>query len=486
MTESDFMKNWIALLLSAAIAAASARAETVAVTVDPAAAGAEISPDFIGLSYEISALLPDANGQYFFSPDNQALVRLFRTLGVKSLRVGGNTADRPTVAMPAKADIDSLFAFAKAADVKVLYTLRMNQGAEKTPPPGAKAGSKAALEPYDPKADAATAQYILDHYAAHLACFIIGNEPDHYYADFPSYRQGWERFAIAAPGAKFCGPSTTPSRVSWAADFARELGHDPQVAFISQHHYAAGSGRTTNIAAAQEKLLSPNIARAYEKFYDAFVPAVLEAGRHFRLEECNSFSNGGAPGVSDAFAAALWGVDYMYWWASHHASGLNFHTSGFPPGSFARSGMRYAVFVNSPGGYATRALGYAMKAFELGGRGRLVSVKMTPAAANPRVYAVLAPDGSVCVTLVNQEHLSGAAPLEVSLDAGASLRRGQVIFLTAPANDIAAKSGLTLGGAAINDDGAWNGAWSGLAPENGHFPIHLPAATVAVVKLAPQ
>ena len=72
---------------------------------------------------------------------------------------------------------------------------------------------------------------------------------------------------------------------------------------------ASKSGRTTNIAAALEKLLSPKIDEVYKKFRMAriLLPAAVfrRPGQHFRLEECNSFSNGGARGVSDALAASL-------------------------------------------------------------------------------------------------------------------------------------------------------------------------------------
>src|SRR5580658_5873270 len=125
------IKTQIALLLSFSLVTGGARAGSVVVTVDAKTAGPEISPDFIGLSYETSAILPDRNGRYFFSADNKPLLQMFRTLGIKSLRVGGNTADRVTVKVPVEADIDGLFAFANAAGVKVLYTLRMNEGEER-------------------------------------------------------------------------------------------------------------------------------------------------------------------------------------------------------------------------------------------------------------------------------------------------------------------------------------------------------------------
>ncbi|HWC60778.1 MAG TPA: hypothetical protein VHC44_13865, partial [Verrucomicrobiae bacterium] len=100
------------------------------VTIDlkPQEKGRAISPDFVGLSFEMQYVLPGTNDTHFFSAKNKALIATFKTLGIKNLRVGGNTADRPTIHTPNTTDVDSLFAFAKAADVKIIYTLRLNQG----------------------------------------------------------------------------------------------------------------------------------------------------------------------------------------------------------------------------------------------------------------------------------------------------------------------------------------------------------------------
>src|SRR5689334_18214661 len=80
----------------------------VAVTVRVGEAGRELPADYLGLSFEMERMLPDAKGIYYFRGDNRPLVNLFKTLGVKSLRVGGNTADRATVKIPGEQDIDQL------------------------------------------------------------------------------------------------------------------------------------------------------------------------------------------------------------------------------------------------------------------------------------------------------------------------------------------------------------------------------------------
>ena len=72
----------------------------VTVTIDAKAQCIPIPDDFSGLSFEMRDVLTNAQGIHFFSPKNKALICTFKTLGIKSLRVGGNTADRPTLPVP--------------------------------------------------------------------------------------------------------------------------------------------------------------------------------------------------------------------------------------------------------------------------------------------------------------------------------------------------------------------------------------------------
>lgn len=100
--------------------AASAGAMPVVVSVKTAVPGPEVSPRMLGLSYEITQLQPKTNGLRYFRPDNKALVTLYKTMGVKSLRVGGGSVDTPKDPLPSEADIVSFFEFAKAAGTTTL------------------------------------------------------------------------------------------------------------------------------------------------------------------------------------------------------------------------------------------------------------------------------------------------------------------------------------------------------------------------------
>jgi hypothetical protein len=445
----------------------------VTIQLTPEKIGAAIAPDFVGLSFEMQYVLASTNGYHFFSPKNQALIAMFNTLGIKNLRVGGNTADRPTIPTPRKADVDNLFAFAKMADVKVIYTLRLNQGS----------------------LDAATqmANYITRHYAKHLACFAIGNEPNVFSKEYAPYLAEWKRYAAQitaptnSPTAKFCGPSTSPGHETWARDFANEFGNRGPLAFISQHDYPGGDARrATNSAAARDKILAPAIDEHYLNFSANFVPAILSNSLPYRLEEANSFYDGGALDVSDTFASALWALDYQWWWASHGAGGINFHTGDKVAARDENKPCRYAVFWTVAQGYNVHPIGYALKMFSLGAQGSLLPATIENAQnLNLAVYAAASDKNNFRVTLINREHGSDARAAEITLNPGLPHPRAEVMFLTATNGDIATKTGVRLGGAEIQDNAKWKGTWTQLNASTigGQIIVKLPPSSAALVEI---
>ncbi|HEV2435324.1 MAG TPA: glycosyl hydrolase family 79 C-terminal domain-containing protein [Verrucomicrobiae bacterium] len=452
-------------LLEGAALAQSPVTVTVAASKVP---GLEVPADFTGLSFETQSILPDANGKYLFSPANRPLITLFQTLGIKTLRVGGNTADRPGVPIPGPVDIDSLFAFARAADVRVIYTLRLRDGSITN--------------------DAAIAKYLALRYRPQLACFAIGNEPNFYFKSYSAYRDEWKKYAAAiiteVPDAQFCGPSAGGSPV-WSRDFANDFGKSEPMAFIAQHDYPCGNGMlATDLAAGQDKMLSPQLQNEYRGLWHSFVPAALSNGLRFRLEEANNFYNGGAKDISNTFASALWGLDFLDWWAAHGASGVNFHTGDKVAAGSANRSCWYATFWSSNQGYDVHPIGYAIKAFNLGGHGRVEPLTISnPDGVNLTAYARR--DGeNLFVTILNKGHGAGAKAAKVTIVPPGIPAGAAVIFLSAPDNHVAAKTGVTLGGASVTDHG-WEGKWTPLAPDHtGRCAVDVPAASAAIVKLS--
>jgi hypothetical protein len=446
----------------------------------PQQSGPNISAGFTGLSFEMREVLADTNGNHFFSPANKRLIAIFKALRIESLRVGGNTADRPTLPTPSINDVDSLFGFAKKADVKVIYTLRLNQG--------------------NPELAAQMADYIEKQYSKQLDCFAIGNEPNTYYtSNYDGYLAEWERYAtqITAPGnspeARFSGPGVSPGHEKWSAQFANELAESGLLKFISQHDYPGGDARrVTNASVARDKILSPVMDTHYATFASHFVPAVISNGLGYRFEEANSFYDGGAQDVSDTFASALWALNYEWWWASHGITGINFHTGDTVAARDENKPCRYATFWAMPDGYNVHPIGYAEKMFSLGSRGRIVPVKIQSESAtnlNFAVYAVAGDDKNFYVTLINKSHGATATNLSISIGAQGinHWSKGKVIRLTTPNGDISQKTDVTLGGAEITDDAKWDGEWQTVpfSKSQSSMTIDLPAASAAVLKLTP-
>jgi hypothetical protein len=480
MIQRKFFPAGIFFLLSACVlefGIASGHAQSpVGVVLDPQRAGAEIAPDYLGLSFEMQRVLPGTNGNHFFSPANRRLAATFKTLGIKNLRVGGNTADRPALPVPDKADVDSLFAFARVAGVTVIYTLRLNHG--------------------NADDDAKMADYISRRYKNQLDCFAIGNEPNVFSTNYETYLAAWKRYAaqITAPtnlpGAKFCGPGVSPGHQFWSRNFADDLGKSGLLKFITQHDYPGGDARKVkDPAAGRDKILSPGMDGHYLKFAGDFLPAAISNGLPCRLEEANSFYDGGAKDVSDTFASALWALDYLWWWAEHGVSGVNFHTGDTVASRDENAPCRYATFWTSAEGYNVHPIGYAEKIFLLGAQGRLVPVTVTNQDnLNLTVHAALSGKKKLYVTLINREHGPGGRGANVTFAPGFEKARARVIFLTALDGDVSAKTGLTLGGAEIRDDAAWTGKWTSMQspPGNRGFSLNLPAATAAVVEFTAE
>src|SRR6266849_4391037 len=248
----------------------------VTVALTPTTPGAPIPADFEGLSFESSSILPDSSGQHVFTSTNQALINIFKSLGIKNLRIGGNSVDQDTVPIPSNTDIDSLFGFAQAAGVKVIYSLRLKSN--------------------NPAAGAAIAKYVMEHYNSTVDCLSIGNEPNMYITSSSTYDDEFTAYKSAilasSPNAKLCGPSPTPGKVEWAVDFANHFAHSSEINHVLQHEYFGGNGQKITGAEARDKLLATAMLDSYHTVYDKLTPAVPSDGFNFRFEETNNYFHG--------------------------------------------------------------------------------------------------------------------------------------------------------------------------------------------------
>jgi hypothetical protein len=430
-----------AMLLFPLVLAAT---KPVTISVNALQPGAEISPNFLGLSYESSLMLPSAHGVHYFRPGNKPLVAMFKTLGVRSLRIGGASVDSPNIPLPNKQDVTALFDFAQAAGAKVIYSVRLR---ESTRSGGLRPSTSASNAQYA----ATLAGLIHDRYADVLACFSIGNEP-YYFKDYSVYSIKWKAIHDAIltldPHAEFCGLDQNPA-AELDKQMVREFSNGSgRLVMINQHSYPVGCAYKNpqarsdtsslvpfNAAESRDKMLSAQSYNIYDRIYKGIEGAIAGTSVSYSLTEVNSFWFSGLKGASDSYASALWGVDFLYWWAYHGASGINFH-SGDRTGGQLSMPCRYAAFVTSGHGYQVRPLGYGMKLFDFGGHGEALPVT-APSAAGLVAYATL--EGKeISVTLINKTHGSEARKqaVQVRLDVPLATSSAQVIFLRARDNDI--------------------------------------------------
>jgi hypothetical protein len=444
-----------AVLCGAAIGAQPAAVTTVTVSDD--GSGPPLAPHFLGLSYEMSLIHPEA-GHSYFDPSDTAVVNVFRTLGITSLRVGAAAVDKPLFTAPGADEIAALFSFARAAGVTVIYSVRLAHG--------------------DPADSARQAACIAAHDADALDCFSIGNEPNAYHHTFAEYFADWKRHydAILAvvPQARFDGPSV----------YAADQNHFPQLladalfpaghlAMISDHYYVMGLGAAAaaDVAGTQARFLSDAADVRFAHAFAAVGKPLMERGIPYRIDELNNCFHGGAKGISDTYTAALWALDATHWWAAHHILGLNYHTGEFIADGIL-TGQNYSAFVHlTPGGgLDIRGPSYGYLAFSQGAHGRPIQTAV--ATADPHhvtAYAFRADDRSIYVTVIDKAHGGRAEPLPVTvqLPTGVVAAGAQRMDLVQQDGDIGAHAGILLGGAPITDQGLWKGTWQPVPEASG-------------------
>jgi hypothetical protein len=406
---------------------------------------AKIPADFIGLSYEAMQL----EDPTFFSPANTGLIEQFRKLSTRGvLRLGGNTSEfgwwkttpsaQPPVRTAGKADngepppttifaitpeaIRNLDGFLRATGWTCIYGLNLGFGTE--------------------EADVAEARFVAQTLGPRLQYFQLGNEVDIFNRHLrdpktwgvDQYLKEWVPLALAVqkavPGAKFGMPDVA-SDVSWLpkiADRWPSLPEKPNVITLSHHYYWSGPPASPD--ATIERLLKPSPGVAQK------AALAREAGQKmnvpYRMTEGNTVYQGGKPGLSDVFAAALWGADYLFELMSLGYSGVNLHggsghAQAVSVGGFLR-GEQLMKDPNAPhpkpfytpianegtlagsgvdgklnSKYLLEPVGYGMKFAARFAGTTLLPIDFNPGSVNAVAYAARRTDNKVIIAILNKE-----------------------------------------------------------------------------------
>src|SRR5580658_6117735 len=406
-------------------------ATTATVTVGSAVTGV-IGPGFAGLSYEKSQM---ANP--FFSPQNTDAIGLFKLIGPSLLRIGGNSVDKTTW-MPngkgrtsgqvAPSDIDALAGFLNATGWQVLYGTNLA-----TSTPALAAGEIA---------------YAVRSLGSALYGIEIGNEPDLYAGNyFPStwgfsdYLPLWQSFASAirqqSPNVPLTGPVAASNISGYVAPFAKAEGKN--VILLSDHYYRGNGALATSTV---KLLVSPDANIVTQA--KAMLAVSQSVDVPYRFAETNSFYNGGAPNVSDAYASALWVIDHLFACASNGAQGINLHGGGDSTG--------YTPIADSNGVVVeARPEFYGVTLFTLAGQGTLQQTTINAGGLNVTAYAIQAANGALSVIVNNKDLVQ---TLNVTIQLPRTAQAAQLIQMTGPSLD--ATTGVTIQGSAIQPDGSFS------------------------------
>ena len=510
----------------------------VKVIVHTDSPGYAVPATFVGLGFETLTVIPDSYGRhgYFFSPENKQLITLFRNAGIKHIRVGGGTVDgsgtsehcvTPT---PNFKDIDNLFLFARAAGIKVIYSVRLENLAS-------------CPNPKLPEDDARIVRYIWQKYRANIDSFAIGNEPDvpgfhtrpgrvvdaaiyetkpgSIGSAYPSYIAEWKKYAAvihkAVPGAKFSGPDTgsgldhkgthTPNSegVSWTQAFVDDVRGSGMLTAGLQHLYVWGRPSDQTAQEAIDAMLSsawdedppegkpqwyrggPGGYLAYPYVFKTALAKLVDEGVPYRMTEANDCLRG-VHGASDGFAAALWALDFMHWWAAHHMAGVNFwNKPGLPTDTIFPVPDPTSCDSSGCGNYRVTPKALGMKAFSLGSHGFEEPITLgNPDRINLTAYAIGTAQ-ELYVTVINKTHTTthDATDARVEIDAsGFDGAQVETMVLTDGEPGNGALMTGTLGGSGISSNAPWAGKWSPAGRvQAGKTSISVQSTTAAIVRI---
>jgi uncharacterized protein (TIGR03437 family) len=463
------MMGRIVFLAALALAAhAQNTSLPVLITAKTSAAGVAIPADFLGLSFETGSL----TSATAFPAENVQFQNMVSQLGPGWLRFGGNSVDETAWARGQRtaasssttlmsSDVDRVFAFARATGWRVLWALNLKS-------------STAAIA-------ADESNYVMQNGSDVLAGFEIGNEPDLYPApndSLAAFVGNWTTFASAIlaenPKAILTGPADAGNISTWTSSFVFQEGS--RIALLTQHFYPLGPPPTVPASQPNSASLT-NLLNSYTQGVEysagnSLQTIALKPKLPWRMSETNSCYDGGFAGVSDVFASALWGMDYMFTLAGTASAGVNFHGGG--------SGYYTPIAVSTTGGTTTvsaRPLYYALLMFGAAAGGRVVPLTVNSGRVNATAYGVLGADGTLRVTVINKDMQFDAA---VQITPGAGFTQATALRLSAPS--LSEKTAITLGGNSVAADGTWTpGPPDYVQGAGGVFNLTVPAGTAAVI-----
>lgn len=259
-----------------------------------------------------------------------------------------------------------------------------------------------------------------------------------------------------------------------------------RLAMVTTHMYAKTV--CNNHTFTMQSLLGKPLADRWAKLSRAWVEAAEQRGVPLALDETNSASCGGMPGVSNAFASTVWGLDWMFMSAQSGMRYVDFHTSYRAGGSSYNPVDTYGhkdarghwTYTN-----VTEPLYYGMYLFAHHAEGANLLNTAIETPANIRAYAVSRCAGcAVDVFLINKDlQAAGAVKIALAGQQGTPAP-ARVLEVSAPhLSSLAAE--VRYGGRQFDNDGRiGQPTWRTVQPDSdGSYTVTLPNAAVLLVEV---
>ncbi|SEF71760.1 hypothetical protein SAMN05421819_0929 [Bryocella elongata] len=455
---------------------------SVSITLDSTQLRRTIPNDFLGLSFEMSSIMAaNNNGAYWMSGASTPLSTMLSKIGVKNIRIGGNSSERTPYATTT--DAANVDAFANLIQANLIWNVPVKNN-------------------YNASSSVSFVQSMYnDQHVSHSYGFPtnieIGNEPDNddgTTGSAISYSTWQSRYdtlssdfrnqingSILSTGPSSAGCCTYPNGLETDSTYSGSL--KSTIGSVTVHNYPLGSSANFgSVSNGDSLILASTLDAKYQTFYNNFNDNASNNGYNVRIEETNSAYGGSNNGVTNTYAAALWALDYFCYMAySTNMSGMNLHNG--PIGS--DSGSYNAV---SPIGVSSTPLslqppGYGLWVFHYGSQGQPLKTTLTNSSgANITAYGLLETNGGETVHVINRTYGSGAVDATVTVTPGGSYTHAQVIYLQQANSDVTATTGITFGGAAMDSNGNWTGGYGAAQTLSGStFTFTLPHTQAAIV-----
>jgi hypothetical protein len=454
-------------------------APLLSLTIDPTTKFSRLPLNYMGLSYESGQLAyPD-----YFSPQNKALIEIFRALSPSGvLRLGGNLSEftiwsetEPTTQPergglvgpdPGKREprtftitpnsIRNLQGFLTATGWRCIYGLNLGGGS-----------LEQAL---------AEASFVYKTLDRQLLYVQFGNEPDlfkHHDQNnkpwsYEEYLAKWKTFRAAfhdkLPNVDVAGPDTAYNH-EWVKRFTLDV--PKEVVACTSHYYPLGP--PTDPKMTIDLLLHPGVR--FESSCHSPIESSKAAGLPFRMAEGNSCYNAGKPGVSDTLASALWAGDYCLQMASLGCVGVNLHSGA--------NGYYSPIVGSILTGFSTRPEYYGLLLAQQFAGHELVSAKLDTKGANITAYATAFESGSRLVAVFNKDE--NDVDIELNESAGA-FNHAAIQRLKGPTID--SKTDVTFVSGPVDANGhPLPHNKETLHTHKGQLIIHVPASSAALIRL---